>query len=147
MAFRGELKLSGFKELAKQMEELTPKVNNKIMGDALRAGAKIVRQQAIANAPLSDGLLKASIKVRTAPARRKNKTYVYVQTKEGDFKGKEFYGAFVEYGTGERFHKSGKSVGRIVANPFFENAFEMRKGEAERVIVDTLTAGIMEAMR
>lgn len=36
----------------------------------------------------------------------------------------DFKGMFFEYGTGERFHKSGKSVGSIVAQPFMRPALE-----------------------
>jgi HK97 gp10 family phage protein len=35
-----------------------------------------------------------------------------------------FYMRFMEFGTGERFHKSGKSVGSVAAQPFLRPALE-----------------------
>lgn len=48
----------------------------------------------------------------------------------------------VEFGTVERFHKSGKSVGVMPAQPFIRPAFDAKKGAVLAAIKSELTAEI-----
>jgi hypothetical protein len=47
-----------------------------------------------------------------------------------------------EFGTAERFHKSGKSVGRITARPYFFPAFRLHRKAAGRAIRAALRKAI-----
>ncbi len=48
----------------------------------------------------------------------------------------------VHDGTVERFHKSGKSTGRMPANPFVENTFVSHQSRAMSILSSELAAGI-----
>lgn len=142
MALVGTVTLRGFEKVEKAFRELPLKVSKKILRQALRAGAKPIHAQAKENFPERTGAAKRSIKIRAGKQRKKHAATVWVGTRKGDFKGDEFYAGFIEGGTVERHHKSGKSVGKVVAREPFKRAFEARKAEAEAIIERELVAGI-----
>jgi hypothetical protein len=53
----------------------------------------------------------------------------------------------VEYGTVERFHKGGKSVGVMPANPFVRPAWDASSGQALATIRTTLSSEIAKIAR
>ena len=57
-------------------------------------------------------------------------------------KGDNFPAAWFEHGTANRFHKSGKSTGRIVASPFFYPVFRANKSRIKSRISRALRAAI-----
>lgn len=171
--------VDGIGELTKALAELTPKLEKKVLRQAMRKAAKPILAQAKANAPVGQitvdtqrlvfralqfgkligatakqsskarariikheetqlkksgsrypGQLRDSLKVR-AMKSKKGRIGVVVQTREGDYKGDTFYGAFVEYGTS-----------KMAAQPYMRPAFDTKAGEAERIIADELKAGI-----
>ena len=83
-----------------------------------------------ANCPVVSGDLKKSLKVR-ALKKKRHRYGVMVATSAGWFKGKTFYGAFVEYGTSKK-----------PANPFIRPAFDSESGRAEMVLRRELKIGI-----
>lgn len=109
MAVKATIKLQGGKALEKKLKELPKGIRNKVIRQSLRAGAKIVHTETKAQAPVDSGLLKSALKVRAAKRSRK-RIAVNVQTKDGDYKGETFYGAFVTYG--HRLGKRSASVNR-----------------------------------
>lgn len=88
--------VKGLKELAQFMQQLPDKLQNNVMRGALRAGAKVLEAQAVANVPVDQGDLKASIKVSTRSRRG-------VIT--ASIKTDVFYAKFVEFGTGAHWIK------------------------------------------
>jgi HK97 gp10 family phage protein len=52
----------------------------------------------------------------------------------------------VEYGTGERYHKSGKSVGVMPAKPFVRPAWDTNKDRIVRKVVDDLKGLVDECL-
>ena len=147
MAFRATMSLKGVSDLSKKLEGIAPIVSRKILAKSLRAAANVVKPQAVAMAPRNTGVLRASIKVRASSRQQRDKAYVFIQTKAGDYKGKAFYGAFQEYGTNVRYHESGKGVGRVGSQSYFRDAFDMKEAEAHRVLRDTLASEIERAMK
>ena len=100
----------GAVELGNILKTLPTRVQTRILGPALREGAKIVADEARRLAPVaneakhgkyahSPGQLKASIKVRAGKHRR-NERKMLAMTGSGFYVGNEFYGGFVEYGHG-----------------------------------------------
>src|SRR5688572_29071702 len=114
MAFVGRVTIKASRDVRKLLSELAPKVIRKHLRPALRAGAKLIQAEAKQRAPERTGALKRSIKVRAGKAKRKWSATVLVQTRDGDFKGDEFYGMIVHQGTVERTQKkTGRNVGKV----------------------------------
>jgi HK97 gp10 family phage protein len=127
---RMNIEIKGAKELEKKLLSFEPKIGRKIVRNALRKAAKIILIAAKANCPVVTGDLKKSLRVR-AMKKKKHRYGVMVATSAGWFKGKTFYGAFVEYGTS-----------RMPAKPFMRPAFDSEKGKAEMVLKSELKKGI-----
>ena len=117
-----KVSITGDKALIKALKALPKLVARRCLRQAMRPAMKMVQTAAKAQAPTKSGLTKKAIKVRAM--RRSTKFIgVDVQLGEGDYKGKTFYGAFVNYGTDERSHKSGKKVGSVVPHRFMNEAY------------------------
>lgn len=61
------------------------------------------------------------------------------KSRVGDFPA---IAAWFEFGTAERFHKSGKSVGRITAQPYFFPAFRSNKTRIKGRLTRALKKGL-----
>lgn len=125
---------------------------------ALAKGARVFRDQAIANAPRDTGLLQESIVARRdsrpgmvgaseayyVGVRRKARRYANTKRNRGKGRagktyfvdGTAFYWLFLEFGTE-----------KMAARPFLRPAFESRKEDALNVIVTEMHAGIDRAVR
>lgn len=85
--------IKGGKELQAFLDQLPAKVEQNILRSALRQGAKVIAEEAKANAPVKDGDLRRSIKVSV----RVQRGVVTAKVKAGDEKA--WYAHFVEFGT------------------------------------------------
>lgn len=112
----GGFLVTGVAAVDAKLKGLPLAAQKKLSRKATRQSAKdIVLPAAKDNAPVDSGDLEESLTVR-ALKRSRTKFGHMVTTGEGFWKGEQFYGAFLEFGTKERFHKtSQKSVGRIVS--------------------------------
>lgn len=110
-----DLVLTGDKELDAYFVSLPAAVAKGGMRKATREVAKFVREIAIGLAPEKTGALIASLKVRSAKRRKHLPWLVSTSVRAGGglFRGDTFYGGFLELGTVERQHKSGKKTGKI----------------------------------
>ena len=149
------LKVLGLKELSSQLDALPLRVAQRILGKAVSAGARIVREEAIARAPVDTGALRSQIFTKrersesayekttivgvknglarygnTAANRRMNRA-----GKEYKVDGKTFYWKFLEFGT----HK-------MKAHPFLRPAFDEKQWEAVRVIQESLEKNLDKAI-
>ena len=109
------IELTGDRQLDAYLKSLPANVTKGGMRKATRQVAKFVWQLAKGYAPERTGALVASLKVRATPRRRGKPWLVSTSVRTGKslFSGDTYYGGFLEYGTVERKHKSGKSTGRI----------------------------------
>lgn len=139
-----QITISGDKELIRSLRALPKLVARRCLRQAMRPAMKIVQSDAKNNAPVDTGLTKKAIKVR-AIKRSSKFIGIDVTLGEGDYKGKSFYGAFVEYGTNERFHKSGKSIGKIKPHEFMKDAFLDVGDRAKADAISRLRTLIQEA--
>lgn len=90
MAF---VNITGGRELAMALKQLTPQLERNVMRAAMRAGAKVINDKARELAPADSGNLKKTLKVGTTSKRG-------VITATAATKGKGSYIArFVEFGT------------------------------------------------
>lgn len=85
-----EIHVKGLSDLQKFLDQLPAKLERNIMRSALRAGANVLKAQALANVPVKSGDLRRSLKVGTNA--RGGVVTATVRTKL-------FYARFVEYGT------------------------------------------------
>lgn len=105
--------VTGDKEIDRLLKAMPLKLQKKISRQATRKAAKdVVLPNARAEVPVKTGKLAASLQVRAAKAR-KGMFGHQVETKSGAYGGEggdQFPGAFLEFGTKERFHKPYKVV-------------------------------------
>lgn len=111
------LTMTGDKALDQYLETLPTRVAKQGMRTATRKVAHFVRKIAIDMVPEKTGALASSIKVRAGKRRKGLPWLVTTSVRTGTggnmFVGDQYYGGFLEFGTAERRHKSGKSTGRI----------------------------------
>lgn len=114
--------LTGDVEIDTYFAGLGDKLEKAALRKATREVAKATRDLALQYVPERTGELARAIKVR-AKARSKAKGMRHVvgtsvTVGRGLFQGLQFYGGFMEFGTKERKHKSGKSTGRVPKGRF-----------------------------
>ena len=120
-----EVKVLGMEEIVKKLKKLEPKLRNSILSGAIRAGAKLVADEARLNVPVESAHLKKSILVRKR--RSKDKTILHftvapvtkIMHQFQDANGEKHYnyGNIIEMGNSTH-----------VAQPYMRPAFE-NKGE------------------
>lgn len=143
--------ITGDQALDAALKEFEPKVQKALTRKATRAGAKIVLAAAQVRVPILTASLEGSLKVRAMKRRkgsRRGKKFGHsVVAGEGFFMGDQFYGGFVEFGTGQRFHGSGKSVGEITPGDydFLRPALYESKASVRAVFQRTMKTVISEA--
>lgn len=135
--------INGGKQLGQFLQSLPLKIEKNIMRAALRAGARVIANEAKLNVPIQDGDLKRSI--RTGSNAKKGRVEAYA--KAGDKKA--WYYRFVEFGTAAhiikgrnggmlRFMaKDGKAIQTLqvshpgaIAKPYMRPALDSKSGEA-----------------
>jgi HK97 gp10 family phage protein len=133
--------LKGGKEIQDFLNTLAPKLEANIMRSALRAGAKVILEEAKQNVPVSSGDLRDSLRVSTSS----KKGLVTASVKAGN--KKVWYSRLVEFGTaphsirarsgflnfGGIFTKSVEHPGSK-AKPFLRPAFDSRSNQAIEAI-------------
>ena len=126
MKMRVEVK--GIKELEKELDRVAQEMRDSLnMGtvDAAEATASTIRRHAPG---------KISEAVATKPLPRKS-NYPEVTMVGVDF-FKAPHSHLVEFGTGPRYHASGKYVGQMPADPFFRRSIDEARGTIKNTIRD-----------
>ena len=142
------LDFSGLTDIARDLETLSRAENNKVLRDATRAGAGVLRYEVIARAPLQTGMLKKKVVVMTQKARRRGEisSGVHIRgvnpntgnsdnTMKASNPRNAFYWRFVEMGTS-----------KMAAHPFVRPAFDVRQEEASRVALTRMNQAIDEVL-
>lgn len=88
-----EIHVSGLADLQKALDQLPVKIERNIMRGAMRAGSKVMAEEAKQQVPVDSGDLRNSIKVTT----RARRGQVSATVRAGDKKA--FYAHMVEFGT------------------------------------------------
>lgn len=126
-----KFEIRGIKELERAFKELPKRLANKVVRQAIRKALGPVKTQAMANAPRDTGFLASKIVVRAAAKRRRGVISLEVRVGEGSFKGRAFYGAFLEYGTRE-----------IAGLHYMLRAYESQKDQARRTASAMIAEGL-----
>jgi len=130
--------ITGGAELDAFLQSLPAKLEKNIMRSALRAGAKVFREEARANVPVALGALKKSVRISTGSKGGQ----VTASVKAGDKKA--WYWRFVEFGTAAHViapeEAGALAVGGLVrekiehpgatAKPFMRPALDAKADEA-----------------
>lgn len=142
MTNRGPLstsvKVEGLAELDKKLREFGPTLAAKGMKFAVSRGARVIRDDARANAPMKTGVLKRSLYIKWNRQESSPWVVTYIvgarRGKKARKVGKDaWYWPFLEFGT---VH--------IKARRFIQNAFQSRQGQAIDAIKDGLAKKIVE---
>ena len=147
--------IEGAAKVRKQLESLGPRVAKNVLRQAIRPAAKLIQGTAKSLVDVDKGNLKKSIKVRSLK-RSRTRVGMTIATSASDnlFKGKTFYGGFLEYGyrrgkrTNEikRAQKKKKSVAdsrpEVPPRPFMKPAFDAKRDKAGAMIVTGIRTGI-----
>lgn len=88
-----EVRIDGLAELQKALDTFAVNVQKKVMRGALRAGQKVILDQARANVPVASGDLRKSLRIST----RMKGAMATATLKAGSKKA--FYAQMVEFGT------------------------------------------------
>ncbi len=111
--------ITGIKEIDRRLKTLAPRIQNKVVRQAIRKGIKIIAADVEANTPVKYGWTKANVKVRAVKKRKRGDIEIetniggkddrlYKIQKDGS---KVFYPAIVEY----------------KYNPFMRRSFDNKK--------------------
>ncbi len=90
-----DIKIEGLNELKKKLDELAPKMEKKIVGQALRQGTNVIRDSARSKVNSISGNLKKSIKTVGVKGKKPLVSEMNVRVRGKD----AFYAKFVEFGT------------------------------------------------
>ncbi|WP_455852692.1 HK97-gp10 family putative phage morphogenesis protein [Pantoea endophytica] len=138
------LDFSDLKNIARDLKLLSRAENNKVLRDATRAGADVLKEEVIRKAPVRTGKLKKNVVVVTQKAKRRGEisSGVHIRgvnpltgnsdttMKTGD-KRNAFYWRFVEMGTS-----------KTPAHPFVRPAFDTRQEEATQAAMKRMNSAI-----
>jgi len=127
-----KLKLEGFKELSGFLKNLAEQPVRRATRGAIRASAKPITRQIKSNLKghKHTGNMARSVTV----VNRKFKTISKVAVLVGFKKPMGNHAVLVEFGTGPRFTKDGKSTGAMPALRFFTRALDTKKREQEFIL-------------
>lgn len=151
MATEGvDISVYGVKEIQQALSNLAHKDAKKAMRKGLKAGAKLIQQQAKANAPQKTGALKRSLKARVGRSRG-DSVVVIVGSGKKWFVGDTFYAAFQEFGWSHgkrpsRFKKAteGDTRKEVEGKHFVEQAYDTTKQTALTTAIDATKKAIDE---
>nr|WP_240461573.1 HK97-gp10 family putative phage morphogenesis protein [Pectobacterium brasiliense] len=135
-------------DIAKDLEKLSKAENNKVLRDATRAGAEVLKEEVIANAPERTGKMRKNVVVVTQKSKRRGEISSGVHIRgvnprtgnsDNTMKAKNprnaFYWRFVEMGTVN-----------MPAHPFVRPAFDTRQEEAANAAIARANHAIDEVL-
>lgn len=142
------LDFSGLADIAKDLETLSRAENNKVLRDATRAAAGVLKEEVENQAPVNTGKLKKNVVVVTQKGRRRGEIVSGVHIRgtnpengnsdnkmKTDSPRNAFYWRFVELGTSN-----------MPAHPFVRPAFDTRQEEATQAALARMNQAIDEVL-
>lgn len=142
------LDFSGLNDIAKDLAKLSKAENNKVLRDATRAGAEVLKEEVIDRAKVRTGKMRKNVVVVTQKSRRNGEISsgvhirgVNPRTGNSDNKMKAnnprnaFYWRFVEMGTVN-----------MPAHPFVRPAFDTRQEESANAAIARANHAIDEVL-
>lgn len=126
-----------------------PHVSGKLQ-DSITVGTRIAKSQA---AKAGDAAYSATMRAGGTKQEAQSALRAAARAAKGDAAFVEMFvgpanqplAHVIEFGTGERFHRSGKSVGSVAPQPYMRPAWDGEKGRALEIIKGELGDEIMKA--
>jgi len=119
--------VKGLKALDIELDKLDRKSRGKIVNKAIRAGAKIILEEAKERAPEDEGTLKKSLGIAAKKTKGSDKQVLILARKGKNQKYDAFYSHMVEFGTSHS-----------AAKPFLGPAARDKAEEAIKKVGDVL---------
>lgn len=151
------VELDGFEDLSRALNELPREVGPGVLRRALKKAGQPVADMANSLAPSDSGDLGRSyivtgrlIATQRAEAGRRTRGDVPMYVGANYARGTPNYAPhahLVEFGTGPRFHASGKAVGHMPAQPHFRPAWEQYRTKIVAMIGQELEPIIERAAK
>ena len=142
------LDFSGLEEISRDLELLSRAENNKVLRDATRAGAEVLKDEVVERAPERTGKLKKNVVVVTQKSRRRGEisSGIHIRgrnmrtgnsdnTMKASDPRNAFYWRFVEMGTVN-----------MPPHPFIRPAFDVRQEQATEVAIRRMNQAIDDAL-
>lgn len=140
------IRLDGFDELDRAFQQLPAQMQRNVASSVVRKAAEPVLEQAITNAPVGDGTLSDSLKIRTKRDSYGVEAFVVADGNTAphaylvEFGHKIIFG---KVGTKARFD-TGK---KVKGYPFMLPAFEARKNESLDILSKELGDALARAIQ
>ncbi len=140
----------GVSQLKRRHRAIPRAVENEVRQQLPREAEKVVREiQGLVTIPEITIHWKwgapPSGAVRLGTVRRSARDAIVISIYAKSPQGSGFDPAWFEFGTKDRFHQSGKFVGRIRANPFFWPVIRANKSRVKGNISRAVTRGFKRA--
>lgn len=141
------LNFSGLENIAKDLDALSRAESNRVLRNATRAGAAVIRQEVIATASEDSGKMKRNVVILTQKSRRGEiSSGVHIRGVNPDTGGSDtrmaaddpknaYYWRFVELGTS-----------KMPAIPFVRPAYDAKEESAAQAVIDRANQAIDEAL-
>lgn len=138
---QANVQLTGFKELSRKLETLGRKRGKVVVRKAVNKAATPMVKAARRLAPVGEtGNLKRGLTKAVRSYKAGALIVAFIGNKRGQ--GGAAHAHLVEFGTVERYHKSGKSVGAMPAKPFMRPAFDQTKDQQLSILAREIGAGL-----
>lgn len=136
-------KITGIKEIDEALKELEPKLQKKVLRQAMRKSLKPVRDAVENQAPIGEtGELAENVKIK-AGKRKKDTIRLNVQVGAGDFTGDQYYASFVEFGHKVGSRKLGDKRQEVPPDDFMKRGFDQTKNEARDTCLQLIKDGLL----
>lgn len=99
-----ELQVKGLAELHKALQQVPEQLEKKVLRNALRAGANVMKKAAQDRVPVKSGALRKSIKVKTSARKGRYRLKATISAGDED----AYYAHMVEFGTAAHIIKPAK---------------------------------------
>jgi Bacteriophage HK97-gp10, putative tail-component len=142
------VQIIGDKRLERKLDRLAKREISRIDRNAIGKGMTVVRQAIRAEVPGHMKAIKKSVNSRYKKFSKKGLREAKIGAGVGKKKKEQVpHGHFILMGTRERRHKSGKSVGRIVAVAAVRTGYAKSAATAKKAIEQSAAAGVQAAWK
>ena len=141
--------IQGLKELDKMLTQLPKSMGKSVLRASLKKAAVPLLNEATESAPEGPtGRLANSMVIAGKLKKSQRKGRAKMKDGVEIFVGSTDPAAYlVEWGSVERFHKSGKSVGEMTESPFFVSAWDRTKRKTLKILIEEIEKKLLKAAK
>lgn len=133
--------ITGVKAIDRRMKMLPDRLKKKVIRQAIRKALKPVQVAVKAQAPVASGQTKRAVRIRAVKSKKRDRIALEVKIGAGDYKGDQYYAAFVQYGHNIA-RPRGNVIGHVQENPFMSRAFLATAGTARQDAMVEIAKGV-----